>query len=125
MQYDAKTPEEYMELLEPDWRKDRVEELRALIKKLCPDLVEGIEYKVLSYGKDSKNIFHINAQKAYVSLYVGNIDKVENARDLLQEFNMGKGCIRIKKSITLSETKIDVFIEQVRDLWNKGGDTDC
>lgn len=125
MTYDAKTPEEYMTLLEPDWRKEKVEELRILIKSLCPELKEGIEYKALAYGDGRKNIFHINAQKAYVSLYVGNIDKVQNARTLLQEFNMGKGCIRIKKSIDLSETKIDEFITQVMRIWLKGGNTDC
>lgn len=125
MVYDAKTPEEYMSLLDPDWRKETVEEMRLLIKKLCPELKEGIEYKVLAYGNGTKNIFHLNAQQAYVSLYVGNIDKVENGRTLLKEFNMGKGCIRIKKSINLSETKIDEFIIQVMDTWLKGGNTDC
>ncbi len=125
MQYDAKTPSEYMKMLESDWRKDKVEELRKLIKKLCPELKEGIEYKALSYGNESKNIFHINAQMAHVGLYVGNIDKIENARELLKEFSMGKGCIRIKKSIDLSDTKIDVFIEKVMVLWKKGGNTDC
>jgi len=114
-----------MTLLEPDWRKEKVEELRILIKRLCPELKEGIEYKVLAYGDGTKNIFHLNAQRAYVSLYVGNIDKVENARTLLQDFNMGKGCIRIRKRINLSETKIDEFITQVMNLWLKGGNTDC
>lgn len=125
MTYDAKTPEEYMALLEADWRKEKVEELRILIKHLCPELTEGIEYKALAYGNGETNIFHINAQKAYVSLYVGNIDKVQDARTLLQEFNMGKGCIRIKKSIDLSETKIDEFITQVMETWSKGGNTNC
>ncbi len=125
MQYDAKTPSEYMKLLESDWRKDKVEELRKLIKKLCPELKEGIEYKALAYGNESKNIFHINAQMAHVGLYVGNIDKIANARELLKEFSMGKGCIRIKKNIKLSDTKIDVFIKEVIELWKKGGNTDC
>lgn len=125
MQYNATTPKEYMELLEADWRKDRVEELRKLIKELCPELKEGIEYKALAYGNETKNIFHINAQMTHVGLYVGDIDKIENARELLKEFSMGKGCIRIKKSIMLSETKIDVFIKKVMELWEKGGNTDC
>lgn len=125
MQYNAKTPEEYMSLLEADWRKERVEELRSMLKRLGPKLIESIEYKVLAYGNGTKNIFHLNAQKAYVSLYVGNIDKVPDARALLKEFDMGKGCIRIKKKIKLSETKLDFFITKVLNTWNSGGNTDC
>lgn len=125
MLYNASTPEEYMDLLESDWRKEKVEIIRKLIKQLCPELKEGIAYKMLAYGKGDQNVFHLNAQKGYVSLYVGNIDKVENARELLKEFNMGKGCVRMKKSIDLAETKIDVFIKEVITLWRKGGTTDC
>jgi uncharacterized protein YdhG (YjbR/CyaY superfamily) len=104
MQYDANTPEEYMDLLKPDWRKGKIIELRKILKSLWPELKEGIEYKMLCFAYGEKNIFHLNAQAAYVSFYVGNIDKIENARTLLKEFNMGKGCIRIKKSINLSDT---------------------
>ena len=125
MTYDVATPEEYMNLLEPDWRKEKVIELRKIIKGLFPELIEGIEYKMLAYGNGIKNIFNLNAQKGYVSLYVGNIDKVENARELLKDFNMGKGCIRIKKSVVLSETNIDVFIKEVIKTWDSGGNTDC
>src|SRR5689334_8004239 len=33
MQYDAKTPTEYLKMLEPDWRKDKLMEIRKLIRK--------------------------------------------------------------------------------------------
>ena len=125
MLYDVKTPEEYLEMLESDWRKDKLQEVRAMIKGQAPHLIEGIAYKMLCYGNGATNIFHLTAQQAYVSLYVGTIDKIENARELLKEFNMGKGCIRIKESINLSETKIEVFIQKVLQTWNEGGNTDC
>ena len=125
MQYEAKTPREYLEKLESDWRKDKLEQVRELIKKQGPHLKEGIEYKMLAYGNDEKNIFHLNAQQAYVSLYVGNIDKVENAKELLKDFDRGKGCIRIKKKVSISETGLEEFIKQTVELWEKGGNTDC
>ncbi len=40
MQYDAKTPTEYLKLLEPDWRKDKLVEIRKLVKKHGPELKE-------------------------------------------------------------------------------------
>lgn len=125
MQYEAKTPSEYLKELENDWRKVKLQEVRKLIKNNGPSLQEGIEYKMLSFGNGEKNIFHLNAQSAYVSLYVGNIVKVENAQDLLRAFDKGKGCIRIRKSIDLSKTGLEAFIKKTIDLWEKGGNTDC
>ncbi len=80
---------------------------------------------MLCYSKGEQSIFHLNAQKAYLSLYVGNIDQVGNSGSLLKGFDMGKGCIRIKKGIKLSETKLDEFIAEAINFWNKGGNTDC
>lgn len=125
MLYEAKTPSEYREQLENDWRADKLEEVHQMIKKHGPHLKEGIEYKMLSYGNNEKNIFHLNAQRAYVSLYVGDIDKVENARDLLKDFDKGKGCIRIKKKVDISESGLEEFIKRTVELWEEGGNTDC
>lgn len=125
MKYESKTPEDYLNSLEPDWRKDKLEEVRALIKNFGPELKEEIAYNMLSYGDENKNIFHLNTQKGYVSLYVGNIDKVENARELLKDFDMGKGCIKIKRRVNLSDTRINEFIERTIRIWRQGGNTDC
>lgn len=125
MLYNVKTPSEYLQKLDKDWRKDKLMEVREMIKKNGPELTEGINYKMLSYEFDDKTIFSLNAQQAYVSLYVGNVDKVENARRLLKEFNIGKGCIRIKKSIDLQESNLEKFIANTIKIWRKGGETDC
>lgn len=125
MQYDVKTPSEYFEKLENDWRKDKLQQVREMIKNQGPHLKEDIEYKMLCYGNSEKNIFHLNAQQAYVSLYVGNIDKVENAQDLLKDFDRGKGCIRIKKNVNIFESNLEAFIKQTLELWDNGGNTDC
>ena len=57
MQYEATTPKEYLEKLEDDWRKVKLEEIREMIKNQRTSLKEGIEYKMLSYGFKEKNIF--------------------------------------------------------------------
>jgi uncharacterized protein YdhG (YjbR/CyaY superfamily) len=125
MQYEVKTPKEYIDLLENDWRKDILMLVREMIKKHGPDLVERIEYKMLSYAKDEKSIFNLNAQRAYVSLYVGTINKVEDAQELLKDFDTGKGCIRIKKKVSIPDTGLEVFIKRTIEIWEKGGKTDC
>ncbi|NND51861.1 MAG: DUF1801 domain-containing protein [Flavobacteriaceae bacterium] len=125
MQYDVKTPMEYLAKIDKDWRKDKLVEVRKMIKKHGPELTEGIYCKMLSYTYEDNVIFCLNAQMAYVSLYVGNVDKVENARKQLNEFNIGKGCIRIKKSIDLQESNLENFIGNTIEVWRKGGETDC
>ena len=125
MQYDVKTPSEYIEILDDDWRREKLEELRDLIKSKAPDLSEGINYKMLSYGDKNGNVFHLNVQKNYVSLYVGNAGKIDPDGELLKGINTGKGCIRFKKSLSLPDTRIDEFIERAVHLWEQGVDIEC
>lgn len=125
MQYDAKNTEQYLEMLEDDWRKEKLLAIRQLILFYAPELEESIRYKMLNFGKDEHYIFALNAQKHYVSLYVGTIDKIENAETLLTGYNYGKGCIRVKKTINMEETGLRDFIHKTIDMWRAGEDTDC
>lgn len=125
MQYDAKTPSEYIKILNDDWRREKLEEVRALIKSKAPSLSEGINYKMLSYGDKNGNVFHLNAQKNYVSLYVGNVAKIDPDGELLKGINIGKSCIRFNKSPSLSSTRIEEFIERAVQLWKQGADIEC
>jgi uncharacterized protein YdhG (YjbR/CyaY superfamily) len=124
VQYDAKNANEYLSLLEDDWRKEKLLLIRDIIKSYAPELKEGICYKMLCYGGDQP-VFALNAQKGYVSLYVGNIEKVDDAKLLLKGFDIGKGCIRIKKSINIQDTGLERFIKQTVDIWRRGGETVC
>ena len=90
-----------------------------------PELIEQIEYNMLSYRYGQNSIFYLNAQKAYVSLYVGNIDKIDVLRELLKEFDLGKGCIRVKKNVDLSNTRLGELIEKTIQLWKSGSNTNC
>ena len=125
MQYNAKTPDQYIEMLDDDWRREKIDILRALLKSRVPNVTEGINYKMLSYSDERGIIFHLNAQKHYVSLYVGDIKKVDPDGSLLKGIETGKGCIRFKKSIAVSDTRIDEFIVRAVDLWRRGVDIGC
>ena len=125
MQYDVKTPKEYLEKLEDDWRKSTLLALRTLILESAPDLMEGIEYKMLAYSDDDGGVFGLNAQKHYVSLYVGDASKIDATGELLRGLNCGKGCVRFSKSVVVGETRIDEFIARTMELRANGADTDC
>ncbi len=125
MQYNVKTPEEYLEALESDWRKEKLEILRKLIKSAAPDILECINYKMLGYKYGEEFVFHLNAQKNYVSFYVGDSSKVDEDGSLLKGLNLGKGCIRFTKSIDISNTRMDEFIQKAIKLYKQGIDIDC
>lgn len=125
MQYDVKSPTEYINQLEKDWRLEKVQQLRKIIQTKAPKLVEGIHYKMLSYSDAEGVLFQLNAQMNYVSFYVGDIKKIDPEGILLKGLNLGKGCVRFKKSINITETRIDEFIERIMGMRKEGEDFDC
>ncbi|MBR9921681.1 MAG: DUF1801 domain-containing protein [Bacteroidetes bacterium] len=125
MIHKAESSSEYIEVLEDDWRKEKLLLIREIIRAKAPKIKEGMEYKMLSFGDGHRNIFHLNAQKNYVSLYVGNASKVDPDGILLEGLDVGKGCIRFKKSVDISDTQIDRFIEKALSMWENKEDIGC
>ncbi|MEM8937535.1 MAG: DUF1801 domain-containing protein [Pseudomonadota bacterium] len=125
MQYDAKTPTDYLDALSDDWRKSHLLKIRDLLFHAAPDLIERIHYKMLAYGDDAEELFHLNAQRGYVSLYAGNIDAVDPDRVLLSAFSTGKGCIRFRKSSNLDDDGLKSFIEIAVSKWRDGASLGC
>ena len=125
MQYDATTPKGYLNALDDDWRKETLLQIRALIIKAAPGLKESIHYKMLGYGTGENFVFHLNAQKGYVSLYVGNTSRIDPDGTLLKGLNVGKGCVRFSKSKLVADSAIDEFIARAVDMWKEGHDFGC
>jgi len=125
MQYDVRTPVEYLEALEDDWRREKLLELRSIIMQYGPELTEEIQYKMLSYRDERGPVFGLNAQKHYVSLYVGHAEKIDPDGSLLSGLNVGKGCIRFSKSKQIADTRIRQFVQRALDMRRRGEDIDC
>lgn len=121
----AKTPQEYMAQLDDDWRGATLTSLRQIILEQGPKLQEKMNYKMLCYCDGETAVFHLNAQKNYVSLYVGNASKIDPDGTLLAGLNIGKGCIRFKKSNEVSNTQIDKFIARAIEFWQQGEQMEC
>ena len=126
MIHGGETAQEFLDKLENDWKKEKLIEVRQLLLKHF-QLEESMNYGMLSYGNktDKEPLFHLNAQKNYVSLYVGDIKIIDPENSLLIGLNLGKGCIRISKSKDISETGLEEFIKKTVDLWLAGKDTSC
>ena len=125
MLYDVSSPLEYMESLALDWRKEKLQELRGIILKQDSAIQETINYKMLCYRLNDSVLFHLNAQRGYVSLYCGNTKKVDPTGELLAGLNIGKGCIRFTKTKDISKTRIESFIKQAFFLFKEGSNIGC
>ncbi len=125
MQYDVNSPSEYLAALDDDWRREKLHELRSIILSCGPHLVEGIDYKMLSYRDERGAVLALNAQKHYVSLYTGDASKIDPDGTLLSGLNVGKGCVRFSKSKSISQTRISEFIERVIAMSQRGEDVSC
>jgi len=125
MLYDADNPTDYIESLDVDWRKEKLLELRAIILEQAPEVTETINYKMLCFKLDGSVLFHLNAQKGYVSLYCGDTKKIDSEGVLLDGLNHGKGCIRFTKTKDISKTGIKDFIKLAVSLSQEGNIIDC
>lgn len=125
MHYEASTPAEYLGALEDDWRKEKLMGLRQLILEQSSEIQESINYKMLCYSVGEITVLHLNAQKNYVSLYAGNIEKIDPNGELLEGLSLGKGCVRLSKSKAVSASRIDEFITQAVKLAQKGIKLGC
>ncbi|MBO9488783.1 DUF1801 domain-containing protein [Endozoicomonas sp. G2_1] len=125
MQYDVSSPLEYMESLDIDWRKDKLQELRQMILQQDSAIQETISYKMLCFTLNESVLFHLNAQKGYVSLYCGDTNKIDPEGELLKGLSVGKGCIRFTKTKDISTTRINEFIKQAVILLKEGKDIGC
>ncbi|MGH1539234.1 MAG: iron chaperone [Arenicella sp.] len=125
MQYDVSNPQEYLEALDLDWRKEKLQELRDIILKQDSAIWETISYKMLCFKLNDSELFHLNAQRGYVSLYCGNTKKIDPEGELLKGLNIGKGCIRFTKTKDISKTSIESFINRAVLLVKEGIDIGC
>jgi uncharacterized protein YdhG (YjbR/CyaY superfamily) len=125
MLYNAATPQDYLVELENDWRKEKLQFIRTLIKSAAPEVEETINYKMLGYKVGEDFLFHLNAQKGYVSLYVGNVSKVDPDGSILKNVKLGKGCIRFKKSVAVEETGVEEFLQRFMERHRSGVDLGC
>jgi len=125
MQYDVATPQEYFAALAPDWRRDTLMQLRALIREKTPDWAETISYKMLAYGPAGAPMLHLNAQKHYVALYVGDVARIDPTGEILAQIDHGKSCLRFKRRNVVADSGVAAFLDRYIALKKAGADLGC
>ena len=75
---------------------------------------------MLCFDYKGDHIFHLNAQKAHVGLYVCNTKKVDEDGSLLAGIGHGKGCIRFKKKTPVGEGVLTKLIQNAIKISDQG-----
>ena len=96
MQYDAQTPEAYLRLLEDDWRRVHLLNVRQAMLAV-PGIEEGIGHGMLQYRLGGEVFAHLNAQKGYVGVYLGVLEKIDPGAAIRGGMSCGKTCLRLRK----------------------------
>ena len=97
MQYNAETPDAYLSMLDDDWRRECLLAVREMFLAI-PGIAESMSYKMLGYHRGEDVFGHLNAQKNYVGVYLGELDRIDPGRAIRGKANCGKSCLRIRKT---------------------------
>lgn len=109
---EAKTPSQYIKMIEDKDRQKEVKELFAFIKKAIPKLKPRMQSGMIAFGKYHYKtkagveadwfVVGLSSRKQYISVYACVCDDkglylAEKHKKELGKVSVGKSCIRFKK----------------------------
>jgi hypothetical protein len=117
---DIATPEEYIEAIADDSRREDVQAVYDLIRTEAPDLVPHIRSGMIGFGEYHYRyesgregdwfLFGLASNKRYISLYVvaacDGEYVADGFRERLPKADIGKSCVRFKRLSDLDETAL-------------------
>lgn len=95
MKYEADTPADYLNALDEDWRKEKLIAVRDLM--LEAGATETMGYGMLRYVIGDGILAHMNAQKHYLGIYLGDLESIDPGAAIRGKMSCGKTCLRVKK----------------------------
>ena len=127
----AVNPDDYMSKIDEP-RRSEIQKLHDLIQKTVPKLEPFMISGMIGYGKfhyKSKSgrqgdwcTVALASQKNYISVYICSLKDgqyiAEKYKDQLPKANIGKSCIRFKKT---EDIDIDVLTTILREAEKNGG----
>lgn len=96
--------------------KDKLIEIRLIVKSISKEIDEGIAYGMPSYKLMGEPLFYFASMKGHIGIYpTPNPIKVH--KNILKDFSTSKGCVRIpyEKKIPISIIK-KLIKERVKEI---------
>ncbi|WP_100658569.1 hypothetical protein [Alteromonas flava] len=122
MQHDIANAQAFMTSLTVEWQNALINDVINYVTELDSSIECFIQYKMLAVGyanssAENQSMCCINAQKNYVSLYVGNVNRVDPTGELSEHFDCGQACVRIRKRRAHERTKVYALLDAVYRDW--------
>ena len=104
MIHEAANSEEFLSVIEDDWRKERLLEIRDIFLAV-PKVQEAMQYKMLHYSVGAASLGLLNAQKGYVAIYMDDLAALDPDGTLRVGLVCGKSCVRVKKRTDMERVR--------------------
>ena len=99
----------------PEMRREALEQLRELCRKILDGYEESMEYGMPSYKKSGREVeVAFASQKNYISFYVLKEDVLNKYREALAGINLGKGCIRYRRPQQIDFRIVEQLLNESR-----------
>jgi len=122
----AKSPQEYIDLIEDSSRKSEIKNLFDFIHNLIPNEEPNITSGMIGFGlypyktKSGRQgewpIVMLASQKNYISIYICSADGkeylAEKYKSDFPKASIGRSCIRFKKSEDIDLTALEKIIKE-------------
>jgi uncharacterized protein YdhG (YjbR/CyaY superfamily) len=103
------TVDEYIKKADKD-KQTLLQEVRNIIFATVKDAEEGIAYGMPAYTWNNKPLFYFAAMKGHLGLYP-TPGPIVACKELLKEYSISKGCVRIQYGTTLPTTLIKKLLQ--------------
>jgi uncharacterized protein YdhG (YjbR/CyaY superfamily) len=88
-----------------------LDKLQAIIRKLAPDAVEGVNYGIAAYLIDGQSLVGLSVSETHLSFFPMTGHTVEQFREELKSFNTSKGTIRFTPEKPLPATLVRKIVK--------------
>lgn len=109
--------DKYLKRVEPSKRAE-LERIRSLAKKIVPNAEETISYGMPTLTYQGKPFLGFDAHKNHIGIYPYSGQVIETLKDMLREYGLSSGAIRVPFDNPISEQMlkqvIDCRLEQLK-----------
>ena len=124
MQYDVSSPEEYLEALDHDWRKDRLWRSEDSSSSTAPSLRRAFSTKCSAMAVEIGSL-RPQCPKGIRQFVRGFNRQDRKCQRLAGVLQHREGMYSDQEVVDVRSTGLEEFIKKTIDLWRNGQDTSC
>ena len=101
-------------------KRQELERIRTFAKKVVPDAEEAITYNMPTLKYQGQSFLGFDAHKNHIGIYPYSAQVIETLKDLLHDYGVSKGAIRVPLDHPVSEELLKQLIDcQLKQITNR------